>query len=156
MESSTFSNLKSELGGAIYVEDVTLNKRTTDTYTKYSVIGSTFKNVSAFAGGAIYLSYPQYFYILNSTFQNSRALNTTGSIAGLNTGSGGAIFYECGESDTKCNLNITGSTTFKNNFAQKKGGAIHWNYFEPIMGSNLIFSSNEAGWYGDDISCYAQ
>eukprot|EP00347_Sterkiella_histriomuscorum_P016469 403353061 len=156
VNGSTFSQLRSQIGGAIYVQDVSLNKRITDKQTKYSIINSKFNDVTAYAGGAIYLSYPQYFYIENTHFDNCRALNATVSKAGSNVGSGGAIFYECGSSDSQCQLNITGNSKFTNNFAQKKGGAIHWNYYEPIFGPNVTFKANEAGWYGDSLSSYAQ
>jgi hypothetical protein len=53
-------------------------------------------------------------------------------------------------------LTIDGVSIFSNNFAAIKGGAINWNYVEPIMGKNIKFKGNKAGWYGDSISSYAQ
>ncbi|CDW79966.1 UNKNOWN [Stylonychia lemnae] len=156
ISSSKFSNLRSQIGGAIFIQDVQLNKRSSDGYDKYSIIKTKFNNLTAYAGGAIYLSFPQNVWIADSIFNNCRSLNATASKAGSNVGSAGAIFYECGAEDTNCNLNITGFTNFTQNFAQKKGGAIHWNYYEPLISKNVFFEKNIAGWYGDSISSYSQ
>jgi hypothetical protein len=53
--------------------------------------------------------------------------------------------------------------TFANNYAEIKGGGIHWNTLEPLWGglngngnlSSITFSKNKAGRYGDSISAFA-
>ena len=56
--SSSFSNLNSVKGGAIYVEETSINKLPTDTYGKYKIYSSKFSSCSAVAGGAIYITNP--------------------------------------------------------------------------------------------------
>lgn len=44
-----------------------------------------------------------------------------------------------------------------NNTAGIEGGAIKWNFYEPLMRlDNKTFSGNKAGVYGDDIACVAK
>lgn len=57
--------------------------------------------------------------------------------------------------DRDCSLSITGDTLFSSNYASVKGGAIHWNFYEPKFGPNVKFVGNKAGWYGDSISSYS-
>lgn len=45
-------------GGALYIEETEINKRPTDKYGKYRILGSTFSSNSAITGGAIYLENP--------------------------------------------------------------------------------------------------
>ncbi len=54
-----------------------------------------------------------------------------------------------------------GQTAFTSNFAEIKGGAIHWGTLEPIFGgltspnyASNQFRSNKAGRYGDNISTF--
>jgi predicted outer membrane repeat protein len=76
-------------------------------------------------------------------------------------GAGGAIFYECDENTRDCLFDMA-QTTFTSNYAEIKGGAIHWDNLEPIFGgltspSNTKsnqFRSNKAGRYGDNISTF--
>lgn len=72
--------------------------------------------------------------ITNSTVYNSsdEALNSS-------AGSGGAIYYTCDSVNLNCDLDIIGSTKFKNNYASIKGGAIHWEVVEPDFGSNILY-----------------
>lgn len=61
-----------------------------------------------------------------------------------------------------CVVDIS-KTTFANNYAEIKGGAIHWNNLEPLWGgltsngnlTSITFSKNNAGRYGDNISAFA-
>jgi len=71
------------------------------------------------------------------------------------SGIGGSIYYHCSAADPKCDLQITGTTAFEFNYASRKGGAIHYTYYEPKIGPNVSFIGNKAGWYGDSISSYA-
>jgi hypothetical protein len=50
-------------------------------------------------------------------------------------------------------LGIKNSSFSKNK--AKNGGAIIWNYREPIVGSDVTYSGNEASKYGDDIASIA-
>jgi hypothetical protein len=111
-----------------------------------------FTNLTAETGGALYLDHPQSFIVSNCTFKNLTALNGTG----LNDmqGVGGAIFYSCSFYEPNCALSVDAS--FSHNYASVKGGAIHWDYNEPVWGRSVSFEENHAGWYGDSISCYAQ
>jgi hypothetical protein len=53
--------------------------------------------------------------------------------------------------------------TVANNYAEIKGGGIHWNTLEPLWGglggngnlSSIKFTKNKAGRYGDSISAFA-
>ena len=62
-----------------------------------------------------------------------------------------------------CLVDIT-NVTFTNNYAEIKGGGIHWNTLEPLWGgitsngnlSTIQFGKNKAGRYGDNISAFAQ
>jgi hypothetical protein len=48
-----------------------------------------------------------------------------------------------------------GKTFFNQNYASIKGGAIHYNYYEPKFEKSVQFSLNKAGWYGDSVSSYS-
>jgi predicted outer membrane repeat protein len=116
------------------------------------------------AGGAIYLNNPQFLTIdRGCIFNDNRAKNS--SILALKSvrGSGGSIYYECNENSLNCIVDITDASFF-NNYAEIKGGAIHWNTLEPLWGgitsngnlTSIKFSKNKAGRYGDNISAIAQ
>jgi hypothetical protein len=95
--------------------------------------------------------------ITDCNFNRLRAINrTTTKKTDLPSGIAGGINYICDDNDPLCNLTIDGSTTFSNNYAAIKGGAINWNYVEPNFGKQIKFSKNKAGWYGDNIAAYAQ
>ena len=159
IENSYFGNLRSQLGGAIYLTDSVENKRNygTDLQEKYIIRKSTFENIDAYVGGALYLDHPQSMIITDCNFNRLRANNrTTTKKTDLPSGIAGAINYICDDNDPLCNLTIDGTTTFSNNYAAIKGGAINWNYVEPNFGKQIKFSKNKAGWYGDNIAAYAQ
>jgi subtilase family serine protease len=50
--------MKSLLGGAMYIEEASTNKLTTDSLGKYKVSKSSFNGCQAIAGGALYLKNP--------------------------------------------------------------------------------------------------
>ena len=79
IDNSFFGNLKSQLGGAIYLTDSVENKRNqgTDLKEKYIIRKSTFENIDAFVGGALYLDHPQSMIITDCVFNKLRALNRT-------------------------------------------------------------------------------
>lgn len=98
----------------------------------------------------------------NSVFKNNKAKNSSNESLKNIRGSGGAIYYECDENSLNCVVDISKST-FANNYAEIKGGSIHWNNIEPLWGgitsngnmSSITFSKNKAGRYGDNISAFA-
>lgn len=106
---------------------------------------------------------PQYLTIdQNSVFSYNKAKNSSSDAFKSIRGSGGSIFYECNENSMNCLVDIT-NVAFANNYAEIKGGAIHWNTLEPLWGgvtsngnlSTIKFSKNKAGRYGDNISAFA-
>lgn len=113
IDRSSFTNLVSEVGGAIYLTDIPSNKRATtqDQNTKYVISNSVFENITAQTGGALYLDHPQSAVVTNTTFKRLSALNGT---TGLNElqGIGGAIYYSCSFEDPECNLTVTSTTLF--------------------------------------------
>ena len=44
----------------------------------------------------------------------------------------------------------------ENNSAEKAGGAIYWNYYEPTGLDNLQFTNNSAILYGNNKACFSQ
>ena len=44
----------------------------------------------------------------------------------------------------------------ENNSAELSGGAIYWNYDEPVGLDNLSFINNTATLYGNDKACFSQ
>jgi hypothetical protein len=120
------------------------------------ISNTVFENIDAYLGGGLYLDHPQSMIISDSTFRNLRALNRSLDIkSDTPYGIAGAVYYGCSAIDPQCSLSISGNTVYSYNFAQIKGGAIHWDYYEPIFGPKVKFMNNTAGWYGDSISCYA-
>lgn len=77
ISNSVFQNIRSQVGGAIYVLDSTLNKLSTDPLNKYAIYSTTFQNITAFAGGAVYFDSPHYSVVEGSFFNYCRALNVT-------------------------------------------------------------------------------
>jgi hypothetical protein len=101
----------------------------------------------------------------SSLFDSNKALNTSDPAFSKIRGAGGALFYQCDTDSLKCLFDIE-SSTYYSNFAQIKGGAIHWDTLEPIFGglggsksgtdTLVSYKNNKAGRYGDNISCFAQ
>lgn len=120
---------------------------------KYAITDSRFDTITGLLGGALYLDHPQLLKISGCTFNNLRALNATNQTDLVSGGIGGAIFYICSADDDNCRVEIS-NTNFTRNFAQIRGGAIHFNYYEPVFGPDVYFDKNKAGWYGDSISAY--
>jgi len=113
------------------------NKRNygADLREKYIIRKSTFENIDAYVGGGLYLDHPQSMIITDCVFNKLRALNrTSDKKTDLPSGIAGAINYICDVNDPQCSLKIDGATSFTNNYAAVKGGAINWNYIEPDFG----------------------
>jgi hypothetical protein len=117
--------------------DSVLNKRNfgADLKEKYIIRKSTFENIDAYVGGGLYLDHPQSMIITDCVFNKLRALNrTSDKKTDLPSGIAGAIDYICDVNDPLSSLKIDGVTSFTNNYAAVKGGAINWNYVEPDFG----------------------
>jgi hypothetical protein len=54
-----------------------------------------------------------------------------------------------------CNISIK-NTVFLNNSAQIEGGSIKWDFYEPLIASDVKFLNNKAGVYGDSIASVAK
>ncbi|CDW73329.1 UNKNOWN [Stylonychia lemnae] len=160
IRDSTFSNLRSVYGGAIYIIDFDLNKGTTDIEKtrKFFITNSVFKNCSAQEGGAIMTENAQSVLLMDNQFIWNKAMIIKDQLIQVSeAGSGGAIYYTCNDDILNCKLTFDGVNIFKFNYAQIQGGAIYWNSLEPIYNnSNLNFINNSAKQYGDNMACYAQ
>ncbi|TNV87343.1 hypothetical protein FGO68_gene12842 [Halteria grandinella] len=65
---------------------------------------------------------------------------------------GGALIHDCNQTGLLsygCQLEIS-DTLFNSNIA-KEGGALKWNFYEPIL-TNVTFLNNTAKYYGSDIA----
>lgn len=89
--------------------------------------------------------------ITNCTFDNNHAINGESD---SQSGNGGAIAFT--GSDEITQLEFTSNNTFINNTADVQGGAIYWNYVEPLNIETVNFDDNQAQLYGNDIACFAQ
>lgn len=73
-----------------------------------------------------------------------------------NPGQGGSVYFSCNREFEDCSLKIQEST-FTNSSAHYEGGAIKWTVIMPeVELTEELFSQNKAGFYGDNIACYAQ
>eukprot|EP00347_Sterkiella_histriomuscorum_P011011 403374086 len=156
LKDSNFLNSSSQYGGAIYIEETDDSKSAQfQNKTKYLIENCTFANNSSPIGGAIYIYNPQNMLIMSSTFIQNTAFNDSTLISDDIQGSGGVLYYTC-LSDSTCQLNIENNTKFINNTAYVQGGAIYWDVQEPYVQNSVIYSNNQAGFYGNNIGCYAQ
>lgn len=98
---------------------------------------------------------------LSTVFTKNVAKNSSLDSFKSVRGSGGALYFECDENSLDCLVDIA-DTNFLSNYAEIKGGAIHWNNIEPLFGgltsngnsSSVVFKGNKAGRYGDNISAF--
>eukprot|EP00347_Sterkiella_histriomuscorum_P017498 403349122 len=160
IQDSNFTNINSaELGGAIYIQMLDENKIANKKYPKYPsvlILRSLFQNCTAFIGGAIYNDNIDLFTIINSTFDLNQA-KFSQSLEESGTASG--ILFNCKIDLTaqQCQLQLNQSNNFTNNYAELKGGAIHWNVIEVQYNQSLTqFINNTALIYGNDISSVPQ
>ncbi|CDW78819.1 UNKNOWN [Stylonychia lemnae] len=154
--NSSFTNIKSAQGGAIYIIDSDFSKSFND--QKYKITNTIFKNCTAETGGAIYATNPESLIISDCQFLANKALFIQElSNQFQNYGSGGAVYYTCNQYYLNCLLKLEGVNLFKQNKASIQGGAIYWDILEPQYSQNDIkFIENSAIYYGDDIACFAQ
>ncbi|CDW71619.1 UNKNOWN [Stylonychia lemnae] len=157
--SSQFLNLKSKLGGAIYIEESESNKhQITSLKTKYFVQNSVFQQCEALIGGAIYLNNPQDINFQSSKFNQNKAyfINEYQDMYNL-MGSGGAIYYTCQADSLNCKMTLSGTNSIINNVADIQGGGIYWDQLEPQFKQSAIkFGYNIGRQYGNDIACFSQ
>eukprot|EP00347_Sterkiella_histriomuscorum_P014799 403359479 len=91
-------------------------------------------------GGAIATTNCDSVNVVDSYFQGNQALM------------GGALYLYCDE-DQICQYAIS-NTTFVQNVGITRGGAVHYNYYAPVLNmSTLNFTDNQAP-YGQNISAY--
>eukprot|EP00347_Sterkiella_histriomuscorum_P024148 403332142 len=156
IENSRFSNMVGKIGGIIYIEESFQNKYDKSVKNKYLIKDSHFNHSISNAGGAIYLNNPQQVNISNCVFYNNSAKNFSSEDDSEQQGSGGAIYYDCDRQTLDCVVSIDKATSFLSNWADRQGGAIHWEELEPKFQSQITYKNNLAYQYGNDISCFAQ
>eukprot|EP00347_Sterkiella_histriomuscorum_P009503 403340963 len=152
---SIFSNSKSNQGGFFYIEESSKSKNKGGVEGKYIIKDSQFLNSYSKAGGAIYLKNTEFVTFENCLFQNNSAYNISSTSTQVYQGSGGSIYYDCDALTLSCQVKIKNSKFIKN-YADRQGGAIHWEQLEPIFSGTNEFKDNYAYQYGNNISCFAQ
>jgi predicted outer membrane repeat protein len=151
--------------------------------TVINIKNSSFLNLRGYSkkgGGALLILYSQTYersgkesiFIGNDTsFTNSTSENGGGAIALINPSivkidgtkfmlntakkMGGAIYFSCIDESLSmpCNVNIERSIFF-GNVALIEGGAVKWDFYEPLNLLNLsnVYFNNTANIYGDNIA----
>ncbi|CAG9323993.1 unnamed protein product [Blepharisma stoltei] len=138
--SSTFTDLKSTDGGALYFD----YQSYTDADNKVTITDSVFNNCTAEYGGAIY-SNKFDLDISGCTFENNYAGD---SATACTAGEGGAVYLK---SEDSINITIS-SSTFTNNSACISGGGIQWYDYQPVL-SDLVYKNNSA-YYGNNLASF--
>jgi hypothetical protein len=93
---SIFINLRSALGGAIFIQENENKKNSIAATPKYIIHNSKFINNTAISGGALYIDNPHLMTISNCTFRNNSAVFPLAAQGFyLTSGYGGAIYYSC-------------------------------------------------------------
>lgn len=144
--NSTFENISSLHGGAIYIESLNSSN-----LPLFIINSSRFIGNTAIEYGAVYLNGGD-LNIKNSTFESNIA---TGIISQnyQNKGKGGALYLGCDEATWTCAISLS-HNRFSNNSALSNGGAIYWDSFEPdFINHTNTFISNTAV-YGNDTASY--
>jgi hypothetical protein len=102
-------------------------------------------NMSSLNGGVLYLEDSKLIVNNKSEFNN----NTVSR-------SGGALVLSCISNFNveQCNFNISDSS-FYNNSAEIKGGAIHYNSIKPLIEYESVLFIDNYGFYGSDVSSYS-
>jgi predicted outer membrane repeat protein len=147
--NSTFDNANTDFlyvtGSSVTITDSELvSDKNTARRGLYAVTsqvtlnGSTFDSFYYPTTGAAFLSEDGDATVIGSTFLNNRAEE------------GAGIYFDCTNVD-KCTYEVTDST-FTNNSATSKGGAMAFNYFPPTI-TNPTYANNSAI-YGPDIAAY--
>lgn len=142
--STLESNTATKTGGAIYATGSAKVEISDNT---------TLKNNTALAGGAIFMDTGASVTINVATLEGNTATGTTDTDFGGSDGCGGAILVaDTTKTDTSAignaatTLTLT-NVTFKNNVANKQGGAVSTDESSPnlvITATNCIFDGNSA------------
>jgi len=106
----------------------------------YSISSCTIHSNQGQSRGAVLVDSAD-LTILNSLFSNNSAEESNGE--------GGALSLLC--SSAYCNVSISDSV-FEGNRAGRKGGAIAWSRFKPVL-ANVVFKGNTA-LYGGNVSSF--
>lgn len=137
----------SNMGGAIY--SYTIGFLEVSPASLY--INNTFLGNKAINGGAIY-SNSVLMTVKNNTFDgNSASQANYNDFSLLKTGIGGGLMCLC-EFVLGCDFRII-ENVFRDNAAEKKGGAVNWFDFYPEFVSNEM--ENNSAIYGDDVASFA-
>ncbi|CDW87526.1 UNKNOWN [Stylonychia lemnae] len=155
---SSFINILSKQGGALYIQENEVNKKLSDKLGKYQILDSIFQGCEAQqTGGAIFLDNIQYMTIESTKFQENKVKYSKDASNMEVSGSGGAVYYTCNSQLLNCKFEIIRKSIFSKNSAEIKGGAIFWDTLEPIyLDSDIIFRDNSAKFYGNDVACFSQ
>ncbi|TNV88113.1 hypothetical protein FGO68_gene1765 [Halteria grandinella] len=145
VKNSLFKNLKgsySQGGGAIIIE-YTNNHQIQPAKISNCEIRESQSSTN---GGGLSIINAWNVVVENTRFYNNYAPKQ-----------GGGLINSCnstGQQDYECNL-VLAQCSFINNTAGIEGGAIKWNYYEPLLIAP-IFEMNKAKIYGDDIASIAK
>jgi hypothetical protein len=116
----------------------------TATLISLTIENSTFlQNIAAVDAGVIYSLYTNV-NITSSIFANNNAVSGDAGVLNLYCPDDAAYLM--------CNYTITNSS-FINNSAGVKGGAIKYNYNKPAFQGNNTFTNNKA-LYGNNLASY--
>lgn len=157
VEDSTFENLESKSGGAIYIESLFNETALPVSYIR----NSSFLGNRATTGGAMILDRPYMIQLEANKFFNNTAYKDAG----------GGILYRCNPTqiDYECTVSLIGNE-FGDNFSKSQGGAVRYvntNFtVEPLTeesksltgrllqsSKNLFYDTNEAI-YGPNLGSY--
>ncbi|TNV88024.1 hypothetical protein FGO68_gene15126 [Halteria grandinella] len=145
LAQSEFTNLYgayAQGGGAIVIE-YTDDYQISPAVISDCVIQGTSSTTK---GAGLALINPKQMQIERVILKNNRAKQQ-----------GGGMFFSCNIQLSElypCELTLL-NTSFIDNYADLEGGAIKWNYFEPIL-QNVTFNNNTSGVYGDNIGSVAR
>ncbi|TNV88077.1 hypothetical protein FGO68_gene10837 [Halteria grandinella] len=163
---SNLTSVKSPKFSGFYLKN--LAKLNLQNSTFIDIVGS-----SILGGGAVTIEYTSNVLITTVSISNCKFLNSTSKFNGgglslidverarinqsefvMNKADiqGGALIHDCNQTGLLsygCSLEIS-DTLFRSNIA-KEGGALKWNYYEPVF-RNVTFLNNTARYYGNDIA----
>ena len=136
-------------GGAIYMSMSSSERSNGIPSSPICIITSwNFTSNKAKFGGAIYNNEVTHVQISNTSFTNNTAeKDETG-------GNGGALYYS--SSDNSSQIVFKSGITFNINNAEDSGGAVFWNYNQPVNLTAASYSGNTASLYGNDYGCFSQ
>ena len=148
--NNTFTQLEyAYQGGAVYLTMTSAERATGIPTSPVCVIDTcTFTSNKATFGGALYVSGVNYVKVTNSSFTSNVAQK------GTDGGNGGALYYS--SSDQNSQIVFESGVTFNSNIADDSGGAVYWDYNQPINLTTPSYNGNRATLYGNNYGCFAQ